>query len=236
MTEAAPNYYELLDVPQDASDEAIQTAYRRAAMKYHPDRNPGDAEAEAKFKAVKDAYEVLSDPAKRAEYDATGSVENINIENEAEQILTTMFLQVCQQIAQAQPEMGILGGPSPQRTDPIKLVAAQLNQQEGGIMKAQAANNVAIERFKAILARLRVRKEGVNPEDSMFGDALRQQLTHCHKEAFNHKRHLELVIAMREKIKTYDYIVDTGNPSTTGSWNRGPVTGGKLQLGNGTGG
>lgn len=234
MTEAAsPNYYELLDVPQDASDEAIQQAYRRAAMKYHPDRNPGDTVAEEKFKAIKDAYEVLSDPAKRAEYDATGSVEPGNLKLEAEQFLAAMFIQACQQIAQAQPEMGILGGPSPQRTDPIKLVAAQLNQQEGGIMKSQAQNNVAIERFKAILARLRVRKEGVNPEETMLGDALRQQLTHCHKEAFNHKRHLELVIAMREKLKEYDYIVDTGNPATTGTWNRGPVTGGKLQLGTG---
>lgn len=142
-----------------------------------------------------------------------------------------MFIQACQHIASAQPDMGILGGPSPQRTDPIKLVAAQLNQQEGGIMKAQAQNNIAIERFKAILSRLRVRREGVNPEETALGDALRQQLTHCHKESFNHKRHLELVVAMREKIKDYDYIVDT---ATTGTWNRGPVTGGKLQLGTGS--
>ncbi|SEG80993.1 molecular chaperone DnaJ [Marinobacterium lutimaris] len=66
------DYYELLDVPRDASDRDIKKAYRRLAMKYHPDRNPDDKAAEDKFKEISEAYEVLSDAQKRAAYDQFG--------------------------------------------------------------------------------------------------------------------------------------------------------------------
>jgi molecular chaperone DnaJ len=66
------DFYELLGVARDASDEDIKSAYRRQALKYHPDRNPGDAAAEAKFKEVTEAYQVLSDREKRAAYDRYG--------------------------------------------------------------------------------------------------------------------------------------------------------------------
>ena len=66
------DYYDLLGVDRDADDAALKKAYRRAAMKFHPDRNPGDTEAEGKFKAVSEAYEVLGDPKKRQVYDRYG--------------------------------------------------------------------------------------------------------------------------------------------------------------------
>ena len=72
MAENKRDYYEVLGVKKDASAEDIKKAYRKAAMKYHPDRNPGDKEAEAKFKEVGEAYEVLSDDGKRQRYDQFG--------------------------------------------------------------------------------------------------------------------------------------------------------------------
>ena len=66
------DYYEVLSVERTADGEEIKRAYRRLAMTYHPDRNPGDGEAESKFKEASQAFEVLSDPDKRARYDKHG--------------------------------------------------------------------------------------------------------------------------------------------------------------------
>jgi molecular chaperone DnaJ len=69
---AKRDYYKILDVARDASEADIKKAYRRLAMKLHPDRNPGDLATEEQFKEVKEAYEVLTDPARRATYDQFG--------------------------------------------------------------------------------------------------------------------------------------------------------------------
>lgn len=66
------DYYELLEVERGADDATIKSSYRKLAMRYHPDRNPGDAEAEARFKAISEAYDCLKDPQKRAAYDRYG--------------------------------------------------------------------------------------------------------------------------------------------------------------------
>ncbi|MCX7768268.1 MAG: molecular chaperone DnaJ [Flavobacteriales bacterium] len=66
------DYYEILEVPRTATAEEIKKAYRKKALQYHPDKNPGDKEAEQKFKEAAEAYEVLSDPEKRARYDRYG--------------------------------------------------------------------------------------------------------------------------------------------------------------------
>ncbi|MDG6078143.1 molecular chaperone DnaJ [Erythrobacter litoralis] len=72
MSATEIDFYELLGVSRDANGSTIKSAYRKLAMKHHPDRNPGDAESEAKFKAISVAYDCLKDPQKRAAYDRYG--------------------------------------------------------------------------------------------------------------------------------------------------------------------
>ncbi|MDE7207616.1 MAG: DnaJ domain-containing protein, partial [Lachnospiraceae bacterium] len=72
MAEQKRDYYEVLGVERGADDASIKKAYRQLAKKYHPDMNPGDAEAEKKFKEASEAYAVLSDPEKRRQYDQFG--------------------------------------------------------------------------------------------------------------------------------------------------------------------
>ncbi len=72
MAETKRDYYEVLGVPKDADDAALKKAYRALAKKYHPDTNPDNPEAEAKFKEASEAYAVLSDPEKRRQYDQFG--------------------------------------------------------------------------------------------------------------------------------------------------------------------
>ena len=68
----AEDFYDTLGISREASDSEIKSAYRKLAMKYHPDRNQGDSAAEQKFKDVSQAYEILKDPKKRQTYDQFG--------------------------------------------------------------------------------------------------------------------------------------------------------------------
>ncbi len=75
------DYYKILGVPRNATQEEIKRAFRRLALKYHPDRNPNNREAEEKFKEINEAYACLSDPQKRAQYDRFGTVEGPGFED-----------------------------------------------------------------------------------------------------------------------------------------------------------
>ena len=93
MAEAKRDYYEVLGVSKDADDATIKKAYRQLAKKYHPDMNPGDKEAEKKFKEASEAYAVLSDADKRRQYDQFGHAA---FEGGAELIILTTFDSVTQ--------------------------------------------------------------------------------------------------------------------------------------------
>ncbi|HTG80444.1 MAG TPA: DnaJ C-terminal domain-containing protein [Geobacteraceae bacterium] len=72
---ASADYYQVLGLKKNASPDEIKRAYRKLAVKYHPDKNPGNKEAEEKFKEINEAYAVLSDPQKKAQYDQFGSAD-----------------------------------------------------------------------------------------------------------------------------------------------------------------
>ena len=71
----ARDLYEVLGVKRDAADEEIKRAYRKLAREFHPDRNPGDKQAEVRFKEIQDAYDVLSDTTKRSNFDKYGTAD-----------------------------------------------------------------------------------------------------------------------------------------------------------------
>lgn len=71
----AKDYYALLGIEKSASEDEVKKAFRKAALKYHPDKNPGDKVAEEKFKEINEAYQVLSDPQKKAQYDQFGTTD-----------------------------------------------------------------------------------------------------------------------------------------------------------------
>lgn len=89
------DYYNVLGVEKNASNDEIKRAYRKLSLKYHPDRNPNNKEAEEKFKEVAEAYSVLSDQKKREQYDTFGSVDenfnNMNMNMDAEEIFKNFF-------------------------------------------------------------------------------------------------------------------------------------------------
>lgn len=87
--------YEILGVNREADDKDIKKAYRKQAHKYHPDKNDGDKEAEAKFKQIKFAYEVLKDKDRRAEYDRTGNTGK-NKQKSFEEMVVDVFLKTYQ--------------------------------------------------------------------------------------------------------------------------------------------
>ena len=90
--------YEILGIGRDATKEEIKKAYRKLALKYHPDHNPGNQEAEEKFKEVNMAYEVLSDPGKKKEYDETGNYDGEdNVRKAAIDHLRSMMAQAVKQ-------------------------------------------------------------------------------------------------------------------------------------------
>lgn len=199
-----PSLYELIGVLPTATPEEIKTAYRSKAMQYHPDRNPGDVEAEELFKAIQHAYDVLSDPVKRAEYDTTGEVNGApDVNAVANDILMQMFLNICKAMTDG-------GNPLTSthigRTDPFNILNSQLREQARGIERNAQTNTITCERLKQILARLRSKSRPV--ENTPLYQALSAQISDSERRQLMIERDRELNARLLELVSDFSYQLD----------------------------
>ena len=114
MAEQKRDYYEVLGVDRNASEEEIKKAYRKLAKKYHPDMNPGDKDAEKKFKEASEAYAVLSDAEKRRQYDqfghsafdGTGGAGGFDFSGMDFSDISEIFSEISSAVVEEEPTMG----------------------------------------------------------------------------------------------------------------------------------
>lgn len=126
---SSPDLYAILEVERSVSPDDLKKSYRRLARQYHPDANPGDAEAEARFKEISQAYEILSDPERRAHYDRFGSDVNGQGDFGSVQDLFDMFFQGFGGFGGGGPRSGPQPGPDAQVGLRISLLEAAFGVQ-----------------------------------------------------------------------------------------------------------
>lgn len=208
---AKSSLYDLLEVSPTATPEEIKAAYRTKAMKHHPDRNPGDASAEEQFKAIQHAYDVLSDPARRAEYDSTGESQQQDPNALAYEIFAQMFLNIANSLTEGgNPNSTVPLG----RTDLLAIMLSQLREQARGIERSAQMNTLACERLKQILARLHS-KQG--SDNTPLHEAMQAQITQLEARKFSIERDRDLNLRLQRLTGEFTYQIDTQptRPTTT---------------------
>lgn len=141
--------YRTLGVRKNATADAIKKAYRRLAMRHHPDRNPGDAGADERFRAVQLAFDVLSDSERRAKYDATGDTSTVHASRELSElmtVLTPLLLGIVQQVIDKGGKIeseDMVGHMKTALTNAVKT----LKDNRSKVVKTQTALMDSLERF-----------------------------------------------------------------------------------------
>lgn len=144
-----PNLYRTLGIRKDATDDAIRKAYRGKAKKLHPDHSPGDANAAARFQAVEDAYRILSDPARRAKYDATGEIDAPTMDKsiaELMSVLSPCMFGTIQSIVKQSGKVQSENVVEHMRTA-LKNAVVELEKQRKEAVKMVGEITLTIERF-----------------------------------------------------------------------------------------
>lgn len=154
--------YKTLKVPKNASAQAIRLAYRRLSLKYHPDRNIGDAKAEKAFKDVQAAYDVLGDAAKRAHYDATGEFRA----NQPDNTMAPVLAEACQCFAAVMQEL-LKNGRDPLKENVAEAMRQMARKHALNLAKQQQELYSGAEHLKSMLGRFLVDDGGENYLESM---------------------------------------------------------------------
>ena len=199
------NLYEVLGVEQGASPEEIKAAYRRAAMKHHPDRNQGDDEAHAAFQAVQQAYDVLSDPEKRAEYDHTGEIPGRKPDRMAaiRQEAITIFMEAVS-----------TSGPNPSQRHLINMMEQIIMDKQMSLRQAVQENDSLIAKLEKLVPRVG-RKEGAAGPNVISG-FIEADVAAKRKQNDRTKQMIEHGERLLEYVRTYTFEVEA--PPTQPTW------------------
>lgn len=197
MTE---DLYAVLGVARQATEAEIKTAFRKLAMKLHPDHNPGDEAAEKRFAVVQFAYEVLTDPERRAEYDRTGAADPRGADN-GNVMLMTRVTSVLDLAIQRTDEMQV----PITSIDMIEVMRNVIKAADKERDKAAAACQKAMLKYKAILGRFKKRK---NKGTNILEGILRARLAEGEQHLVNIERSGEIDKEVLKFLEDYGFNFD----------------------------
>lgn len=188
--------YRTLGVKKDATEEQIKKAYRKLSLKFHPDRNPGDDKAADKFKEITHAFEILSDPQRRAAYDATGDESNTRVpETETNTILSNVLAVVLIEVS------GM--GRNVAKVDLVKEMTNKLkrkikaNQEENkGSKKTREAFEKALGRFSS------------DDEDNVLEQQLKWHIAEIDRMIEANNKAVAMYQKCLDVLKRYKYRTD----------------------------
>jgi DnaJ-class molecular chaperone len=180
--------YQELDLPRDCSFDNIKQQYRILAQIYHPDKG-GDEE---KFKKIKFAYEVLSDPDRRSEYDKSGNTQNApDIKNQARQNLSQIFF-------------GLLPNFDPTSGDIIEIIKHEITGAIESISNNKTESNTYITKLELVKSKIRKKDTDIDP-DNLFYSFIDSQLEVRRNDLNNMNKRVEIAKEMLKILDDYSY-------------------------------
>lgn len=200
MTPPKKDLYRTLGIRPNSSAETVKKAYRKKAMKYHPDRNPGDEAAAAEYHAVQLAFDVLSDPDRRARYDATGDESAAPTGSAESDVLNTLHpivMAVLAELGSADPESVV-------KVDVVAEVAKRLDSQ----IKTVEQTAEEFERRRRTLAAAVGRITRGGAPDPLLDAALRNQLAQMDAAVRAIGEDLDKFVRVRNYLKECAYRTD----------------------------